>query len=212
MKQPYFTSNTIEAQAINFLEQLNRKQETDLKSRKSALLVLDMQDYFLNPESHAFVPSGPAIIPNVVGLAKTFKAGSLPLIYTQHLNQPDDAGMMAEWWHDLITPSHPFASLSSRLDLEEAEVLQKTQYDAFFQTDLEERLRVQQVRDVVICGVMTHLCCETTARSAFVRGFRVWFTVDGTACYNAEFHLGTLRNLAHGFATPVLTSEVLSAL
>ena len=120
--------------------------------------------------------------------------------------------MMAEWWHDLITPTHPRVGLSNRLELDGAEVLQKTQYDAFYQTDLAERLEVQGVSDVVICGVMTHLCCETTARSAFVRGLRVWFTVDGTASYNAEFHLGTLRNLAHGFAIPVLTSEVLSAL
>lgn len=212
MKQTYFTSNTIEAQAAKFLGQLGRKQEISLNNRNTALLVLDMQDYFLNSESHAFVPSAPAIIPNLVKLAKAFKALNLPVFYTQHLNHPDDAGMMAEWWHDLITPEHPMSGLSDQLDVEGATVLQKTQYDAFYQTELEAQLKAQEVHDVVICGVMTHLCCETTARSAFVRGFRVWFTVDGTASYNAEFHLGTLRNLAHGFATPVLTSEVLSAL
>jgi isochorismate hydrolase len=59
---------------------------------------------------------------------------------------------------------------------------------------------------------MTHLCCETTARSAFVRGFEVFFTIDGTATYNQGFHLGTLVNLSHGFATPVLASEILSTL
>jgi isochorismate hydrolase len=212
MKQPYFTSNTIEAQASKFLEQLNRIRKIDLSGGKTALLVLDMQDYFLNSESHAFVPSAPAIIPNVVGLAKAFKVRDLPVIYTQHINTPKDAGMMAEWWHDLITTGHPMAGLSDRLDLNGAEVLQKAQYDAFYQTDLAARLKAQGVSGVVICGVMTHLCCETTARSAFVRGLRVWFTVDGTASYTAEFHLATLRNLAHGFAIPVLTSEVMSAL
>jgi isochorismate hydrolase len=212
MKQPYFTSNTIEAQARKFLEQLNRTREIDLRNGKTALLVLDMQDYFLNSESHAFVTSASAIIPNVVGLAKAFKERGLPVIYTQHINRPEDAGMMAEWWHDLITPTHPMAGLSDQLEFDGAEVLQKTQYDAFYQTDLAERLESQCVNGVVICGVMTHLCCETTARSAFMRGLRVWFTVDGTASYNEEFHLGALRNLAHGFAIPVLTSEVLSAL
>lgn len=212
MKQPYFTSNTIEAQARKFLEQLNRTREIDLHGRKTALLVLDMQDYFLNSESHAFVPSAPAIIPNVVGLAKAFRERCLPVIYTQQINHPEGAGMMSVWWRDLITPTHPMAGLSDQLELDDAEVLQKTQYDAFYQTDLEERLEAQGVSGVVICGVMTHLCCETTARSAFMRNLRVWFTVDGTASYNAEFHLGALRNLAHGFAIPVLTSEVLSAL
>ncbi|MES0360330.1 MAG: isochorismatase family protein, partial [Anaerolineales bacterium] len=58
-------------------------------------------------------------------------------------------------------------------------------------------------------GVMTHLCCETTARSAFVRGFEVFFVIDGTATYNEDYHMATLLNLAHGFTTPVLTKEVL---
>ena len=68
--------------------------------------------------------------------------------------------------------------------------------------------RGQQVTDVVITGVMTHLCCETTARSAFVRGYRVWFPVDGTATFNLDFHLGTLRALAHGFASIPLVRDV----
>jgi isochorismate hydrolase len=59
---------------------------------------------------------------------------------------------------------------------------------------------------------MAHLCCETTARSAFVRGFEVFFVVDATATYNRQFHQSTLINLAHGFAIPVLTQEVLDAL
>jgi len=56
---------------------------------------------------------------------------------------------------------------------------------------------------------MTHLCCETTARSAFMSGFDVFFTVDGTATYNKTFHLSTLINLAHGFAIPITTKEVI---
>ena len=94
MKQPYFTSNTIEAQARIFLEQLNRTQEINLDGGNIALLVLDMQDYFLISESHAFVPSAPAIVPNVVRLAKAFKERGLPVIYTQHINQPGDAGIV----------------------------------------------------------------------------------------------------------------------
>ncbi|MCP4152595.1 MAG: isochorismatase family protein, partial [bacterium] len=63
---------------------------------------------------------------------------------------------------------------------------------------------------VIITGVMTHLCCETTARSAFVRNFEVYFTIDATATYNREFHKSTLLNLSHGFASPVLTSDILN--
>jgi isochorismate hydrolase len=58
---------------------------------------------------------------------------------------------------------------------------------------------------------MTHLCCETTARSAFIHGFEVFFTIDGTATYTEAHHRATLLNLANGFATPVLVAELLAA-
>jgi bifunctional isochorismate lyase / aryl carrier protein len=56
---------------------------------------------------------------------------------------------------------------------------------------------------------MTHLCCETTARSAFMRGFEVFFTMDGTATYNEQLHRASLLTLSHGFALPVLMDELL---
>jgi isochorismate hydrolase len=48
---------------------------------------------------------------------------------------------------------------------------------------------------------MTNLCCETTARDAFVRNFRVFFLVDGTSTVSEDFHISTLKNLGYGFAT-----------
>jgi bifunctional isochorismate lyase/aryl carrier protein len=212
MKQAYFTSKTIEAQSNVFLEQVPRKTPVDFSAARPALLVLDMQKYFLKPESHAFVPSGPAILPNILTLGEAFDAKGLPVIYTQHINRPENAGMMATWWRDLLIPDHPDAGLVPEMDVRAEEVLVKSQYDAFYQTDLEARLHAAGATDVVICGVVAHLCCETTARSAFVHGFRVWFVVDATASYTAEFHLGTLRNLGHGFGVPVLSQEVISVL
>lgn len=54
-------------------------------------------------------------------------------------------------------------------------------------------------KEVIVSGVMTNLCCETTAREAFVRGFRVFFSTDATATSSAELHDATLKNLAYGF-------------
>ena len=48
---------------------------------------------------------------------------------------------------------------------------------------------------------MTNLCCETTARDAFVQDFKVFFLTDGTATASAEMHRASLTNLAYGFAT-----------
>jgi bifunctional isochorismate lyase/aryl carrier protein len=117
---------------------------------------------------------------------------------------------MAKWWRDLIDPADPLSQIVQIFDTAHAWLIEKSQYDAFYETKLEDVLRGQGVEQVVICGVMTNLCCETTARSAFMRGFEVFFCVDGAATYNQDFHLATLRNLAHGFAVPTLVGEVLA--
>ena len=203
MKQAYFTPESITAKSSEFLRRL--KSEVQLHSLSDqlsdiALLVIDMQDYFLNPESHAFVPSGPAIIPGINRLVDHFQQYDRPVIFTQHINSINDAFLMESWWTELITKDNPLARITPLIETESAQLIVKSQYDAFINTKLETLLQSLKIRDLIICGLMTHLCCETTARSAFVRGINVIFPVDGTATYNEQFHLGTLRNLAHGFA------------
>ena len=87
-------------------------------------------------------------------------------------------------------------------------VIKKTQYDGFYQTPLEDILREKGISQLVITGVMSHLCCETTARTAFVRGFTVFFPIDGTATYNEDFHWATFLNLSHGFVIPLLIEDL----
>jgi isochorismate hydrolase len=55
---------------------------------------------------------------------------------------------------------------------------------------------------------MTNLCCETTARDAFVNDFRVFFLSDGTATVGQEMHEASLRNLEYGFATLLMCEEI----
>lgn len=188
-----------------------KRHDAAFVPERSALLILDMQKYFLSASSHAFVPSAQAIIPLIVELTEAYAKKDLPVIFTRHLNSPQNAGLMAKWWQDLIREENPLSEIIDELALSSGMVLKKSQYDAFFETPLTDILRGKGVTQVVICGVMTHLCCETTARSAFVRGFEVFFTVDGTASYNERFHLATLLNLSHGFAVPVLVEEILAA-
>ncbi|MEW6402405.1 MAG: isochorismatase family protein [Chloroflexota bacterium] len=212
-KETYFTPETIRQKSIEILTVLDglRKRHEDIafEPRRAALLVLDMQEYFLQQSSHAFVPSAPAIIPIIQMLINCFHANRQPVIFTRHINTPENAGMMSRWWRDLLRSGTPEGRISPLLDSSDGIVVQKSQYDAFYQSELEQILRSNEVEQVVITGVMTHLCCETTARSAFVCGFEVFFTVDGTATYIESFHRATLQNLAHGFAVPVLSEEII---
>ncbi len=213
MKQPYFTPQTIQQKSTDILNKMVRfrpRRNFALVPWHSALIVLDMQKYFLDASSHAYVSNAQAIIPGIRALIEVYSDNHLPIIFTQHVNTPHDAGMLAKWWRDLITEKDPLSEITDELDTSTGTRLRKSQYDAFYHTKLEDLLSGRHVTQVVICGVMTHLCCETTARSAFVHGFEVFFTIDGTATYNEDFHLATLTNLSHGFAVPVLVEEVLA--
>lgn len=212
MKEEYFTGAGIEAtlaRLVAGLEQPARGPAFDPAT--AALLILDMQGYFLDSGSHAFVPSAPAIVPALERLARALRAAGRPVIATRHVNTPADAGMLGRWWQDLVAPGSPEARLEPRLEQLATRVLEKGRYDAFHGTDLELLLEVEGTRQVVVTGVMTHLCVETTARSAFVRDYAVFIPADATATYTREFHRGSLLGLAHGVARVVTAREILAA-
>ena len=212
IREPYFTPETIQQKSRAMLDNLAsfRARHADIVFRPecAALLVLDVQEYFLRVGSHAFIPSAPAILPNIQSLVSDFYAHDRPIIFTRHINTDEDAGMMSRWWRDVIRADSPDSAIIASLDTSRGIVIQKAQYDAFFNTPLEGTLRGRGVEQVVVTGVMTHLCCETTARAAFVRGFEVFFCVDGTATYTKAAHYSSLLNLSHGFAVPVECQEV----
>lgn len=214
-KEAYFTPDTRASAAQEMLAQcqpLVKRAKLPYHPAQSALLVLDMQRYFLEPAGHAFIPSAPAIIPGLVHLVQAFAARNLPVFFTRHTNSPHNAGQMAVWWRDLIAPESLESAIPSQFDITCAQVIEKHHYDAFLDSPLEAGLASRQVKQVVIAGVMTHLCCETTARSAFMRNYQVFFLVDGTATYNRQFHQASLLNLAHGFASLVQVSDILAEL
>ncbi len=215
MKTTYFTKSNITAKSSEFLQNLEndvRLQELNAQLHDCALLVLDMQDYFLSPDSQAFIPSAPAIVPGINRLINLFADAGRPVIFTRHLNTLENAGPMKHWWRNMIMENNPRSRITSALNLATGTILIKSQYDAFHQTELNTLLKRRNVSRVIITGVMTHLCCESTARSAFMHGYEVVFTIDGTATYNEQFHYATLLNLAHGFVTPVLIDQIIDRL
>lgn len=94
----------------------------------------------------------------------------------------------------------------------DAVVDEKQTYDAFTNTRLHALLELVDAKAVIVAGVMTELCCETTARAAFCRGFDVFFLSDGTGTDAASHHQATLRALKFGFAQVVTCEEAAAAI
>jgi len=214
MKEKYYTNKNIDIQAQKFLDEVKYLRDWhDWKlKKKAALLVIDMQKYFLDESSHACISSAPAIVKNVKQLQDAFLSHDLPVVQTRHLNNDQNAGQLLNWWGEVIREENPLSEIIDDLRDDRVDIIKKSQYDAFLNTDLETILKDKGISQLAVTGVMTHLCCESTARAAFMRGFEVLFTINGTATHHEDFHRATLMNLAHGFAIPLLTSELLTEL
>lgn len=215
-KEEYVTLESLKSKTQKWQDELKFYSEKGnrfkFKPIDSVLLIIDMQGFFLDEKSHAFIPSSKAIFPNVENLIKAYREAHLPLIYTRHAYlENEDPGIMARWWGDIISNEDPQSEIVSEILPNENDiVLRKTRYSAFVGTELEDILTIKMAKSIVICGVMTHLCCETTAREAFMKDYEVYFVMDATATQTEDLHLSSLRTLAGGFAQITTTSEIIS--
>lgn len=173
---------------------------------KSVLLVIDMQTYFESMVSTA--------LPNVLKLVSHFQSRGLPIVFTQHghtdkeLTPPYRNQLVRKWgpegsirvgtkgWHFLpdIKDALHYSLSGSPPSSSAMIVVAKNTYDAFLgtgdltETALEDFLRNEGVERVVVCGVMTDCCCDTTARGAFNRGFETWMVSNACGTANKTQH------------------------
>ncbi len=87
-------------------------------------------------------------------------------------------------------------------------IVTKHRYDAFHNSDLDTILRANGVRTVVMTGVSTNVCVETTARAAFIRDYYVVFVADGTAAYSSEEHDKTLKDIDRFFGEVTMIADL----
>lgn len=188
------------------------RKDFKIQKDRVALLVIDMQRYFCDPESSFFVPHSDKLAQKLKAMVHTFYNNDRPIIFTRHIDSDQEDNLMLRWWSEKIRKEDPMSEIAEVLEPSKGTTVIKHQYDGFLHTDLEKILRSKGIRQVVICGVLTNLCCETTARSAFMRGFEVYFVKDGTATFNHTMHEAALLNLSYGFAVLTTIRDVIKIL
>lgn len=216
MKQ-YVTEKTISSKAKLWLEKIRpfNQHKMEIQKEKSALLVIDMQNFFLDPTSSTFTCGGIAILPNLQKIIEAFRKTGLPVIYTKHIHHPDkiDAGIMGWWWEGMCVEGTPESEIHHTIKPKPKEkIILKHRYSAFYNTDLETVLRCLKIEDLIITGIMTNMCCESTARDAYYRDYRVFFLADATGSITEEMHLASLLNLAFGFAYITTTDDIIKTI
>jgi isochorismate hydrolase len=184
-----------------------RERRARIRPKHSALLVIDLQNYF----EQIVQP----ILGNIQNVIQFCRKKNIPVIFTQHghTGATSNGGVLGKWWGQVILHGTKDWKFIPEIKIESKDrVLQKKRYSAFFKTDLEQFLRSKGIKDLIISGVMTNLCCETTARDAFMRDYRVFFLIDGTATGKEDHHLATLKNLGYGFAYLITCDELIQNL
>lgn len=154
---------------------------------RTALINVDMQRCFVDGSPLAS-PEGPALVERVNRLTRACRAAGILVVHTRGWMKQDrsDLGVMGElvppFIVELYTEGEESAELDDRVEVEPIDViLDKTRYGAFHGTDLEATLRTRDIDTVIVTGIATNVCCDTTAREAAQHDFRVFFVSDGTA-------------------------------
>ncbi len=182
-----------------------------LSATLAALLIHDMQEYFLNfwGENSAMMEK---VVANIAALRDFCKQNGIPVYYTaQPKEQSDeDRALLNDMWGPGLTRSPEQQQVIAALAPDEDDtVLVKWRYSAFHRSPLEEMLKETGRDQLIITGVYAHIGCMTTATDAFMRDIKPFFVADALADFSREEHLMALKYVAGRSGRVVMTEELL---
>ncbi|TQF00621.1 MAG: cysteine hydrolase [Spiribacter salinus] len=201
-------------------------QSTDrmmLRPGRTALMVIDMQNAFLDPKGSC-ARSGldyqalRAAIPGVKQLIASSREAGLPIIYTRFVYRQDycDGGIVINELLPTLRDNNALAAGTSDIEVidelaptTDDIIIDKNRPGAFHGTPLLSCLSGLGVDGLIICGVTTNICVETTAREAMQYDYRVWAISDATAEFEDDRHAFALKGLSWMFASVVPLTEAL---
>jgi ureidoacrylate peracid hydrolase len=184
-----------------------------------AMIVIDMQNSFVEEGAVFAAPKGREIIPNIDRVVAYCREHDIPVIWTQSDHSPPGGGLILErypvikhtrelWLGDR---SHDLYGDMTQPEPDEHRIV-KHKYDAFHDTDLDTVLKNLRKDTVILVGVATEVCCESTARSAFFHEYKTVMLRDGTAAFNPDLHDLTCDRIDLLFARVMSTDELLKTL
>ncbi len=186
------------------------KVKWELEPSRAALLIHDMQQYFLNfwGEDSPLVKQ---VVDNIANLRRYCKAQGIPVFYTaQPNNQSDeDRALLNDMWGPGLN-KHPEqqAVVAALAPDEDDQVLVKWRYSAFHRSPLQDILQETGRDQLIICGVYAHIGCLTTAIDGFMRNIQPFMVADGLADFSRDEHLMALRYTAGRCGRVVMTTDL----
>jgi ureidoacrylate peracid hydrolase len=198
-----------------------------IEPARTALIVVDMQNGFVDPALPISVPVAREIVPNINRLAAACRAAGSAVVWLKQLMGEAEAAGWDNWFDTFVTAelrdalvTHlsagaPGFEIWPELEVDPAdEIVVKNRFSAFIQgaSDIEARLRARGIDTLLITGTVTNVCCESTARDAAMLNYKVIMVSDANAARSDEDHNASLNNMFNIFADVQSTDEVIGLL
>jgi ureidoacrylate peracid hydrolase len=195
---------------------------TELDASKTALVVIDMQNTFCEPNSPAEVPQSREIVDPINKFAKSFREKGGQVVWVLHANS--QMGDKSDWelfFNNVVSAevkTRTMASLSpdkqkvwKDLAVDEKDItIIKNRYSALISgsSSLERVLRNLGIDTILIAGTKTNICCESTARDGMMLDFKIVMVEDCCAALSDDEHQAALESIIQQFGD-VRTSDSL---
>ena len=193
----------------------------------AAVLIVDVQNDFC-AENGAMHREGrdlslvQGMVPRLARFIEQARAARVPLVWIRNLYNRTPNWYLSEVWLEqahrrrrglyverpVCQADHWSGDFYEVRPAPEDVIVTKHRFGAFESTDLDLVLRSRGIRTVIMTGVATNVCVETTARQAFLKDYYVVFTTDCTATYSKAEHDGTLANIDNYFGEVVSADDV----
>jgi len=197
-----------------------------LDAHRTALLVIDLQNYFMKPGAQSETPSARAIVPTVNNLAAGLRSRGGHVVWIRN----GTAGTREDWsvFHEyLMTPQRQQRRYQEMdidgdgfqfwhvLDIRPGDgQIEKKRFSAFIQgsSPILDYLHGRNIDTVLITGTATNVCCESTARDAMMLNFKTVMVSDALAARSDEIHAASLIAFYSNFGDVQTMTEVLASL
>jgi ureidoacrylate peracid hydrolase len=197
-----------------------------IDAARTALVIVDMQNYFVAEGFPLEVPLARAIVPNINRAAKAMRAAGGTVSWIQ----TTAAGALDSWGNfhrHMLTPERSRVRLESLDEAAEGYKLyptleplptdlfvKKVKYSAFIagSSNIDAQLRSRGIDTLLVTGTVTNVCCESSARDAMMLDYRVIMLSDGNASLSDEEHAASLNNFLIYFGDVMTTDEALARL
>lgn len=185
-----------------------------LRTDRAALLVHDMQNYFVGAYAADTSPIAPAT-ENIAALAARCRAKGVPVFYTAQNGDQDrrDRGLQADLWGPGMGSAPQHRSIVDALAPQPGDfVLVKHRYSAFQRSNLEAMMRARGRDQLLVTGIYAHIGCLMTAAEAFQRDIEPFFVADALADFSREEHDMAVGWVAGRCGVPMTVAQAVAAL